>query len=183
MEVKKELEKKDIKIVNVNKSFDGVQILSIFLFNQRKVKMDKLISLVATLVLLGLYKILEYFHLFKTLQLILVFLMICAFCYGISPIFKIFGLFNNDTTSNNNNDNCKETKKQEEDIEREEQEEDIENSRMSSESEFYLKKALNIPNFRELRISEEKMDKSTLERIKRVKEEYGIKPNEKTEKK
>ena len=47
--------------------------------------MDKLISLVATLVLLGLYKILEYFHLFKTLQLILVFLMICAFCYGISP--------------------------------------------------------------------------------------------------
>ena len=27
MEVKKELEKKDIKIVNVNKSFDGVQIL------------------------------------------------------------------------------------------------------------------------------------------------------------
>ena len=136
--------------------------------------MDKLISLVATLVLLGLYKILEYFHLFKTLQLILVFLMICAFCYGISPIFKIFGLFNNDTTSNNNNDNCKETKKQEE---------DIENSRMSSESEFYLKKALNIPNFRELRISEEKMDKSTLERIKRVKEEYDIKPNEKTEKK
>ena len=61
--------------------------------------MDKLISLVATLLLLGLYKILEYFHLFKTLQLILVFLMICAFCYGISPIFKIFGLFNNDTTS------------------------------------------------------------------------------------
>ena len=154
--------------------------------------MDKLISLVATLVLLGLYKILEYFHLFKTLQLILVFLMICTFCYGISPIFKIFGLFDNGTTSNNNNDNCKETKKQEEDKKREEQEEEkeMEKARLTSESKFNLKNELNLPNFREVRIPEEKMDKSTLEMIKRLKEKYGIKPkeevvtpDEKTEKK
>ena len=47
--------------------------------------MNKLISLAATLVLLGLYKILEHFHLFNFLQIILVFLMFAAFLYGISP--------------------------------------------------------------------------------------------------
>ena len=156
--------------------------------------MDKLISLVATLVLLGLYKILEYFHLFKTLQLILVFLMICAFCYGISPIFKIFGLFNNDTTSNNNNDNCKETKKQEEDKKREEQEEEeekeMEKARLTSESKFNLKNELNLPNFREVRIPNAESKKALFEMIQDLKEEYGIKPkeevvtpDEKTEKK
>ena len=154
--------------------------------------MDKLISLAIVLLLYGICEILEHFHLFKTLQLILVFLMICAFCYGISPIFKIFGLFNNDTTSNNNNDNCKETKKQEEDKEREEQEEEkeMEKARFTSESLFNLEKELNIPNFREVRIPNAESKKALFEMIQDVKEKYGIKPkeevvtpDEKTEKK
>lgn len=55
--------------------------------------MNKLISLAATLVLLGLYKILEYFHLFRPVQVLLALLMFGTFCYGISPILKFFGLF------------------------------------------------------------------------------------------
>ena len=55
--------------------------------------MNKLISLAATLVLLELYKILEYFHLFRPVQVLLALLMFGTFCYGISPILKFFGLF------------------------------------------------------------------------------------------
>ncbi|MBF1202350.1 MAG: hypothetical protein HXM14_09170 [Fusobacterium periodonticum] len=55
--------------------------------------MNKLISLAATLVLLGLYKILEYFNLFRPVQVLLALLMFGTFCYGISPILKFFGLF------------------------------------------------------------------------------------------
>ena len=47
--------------------------------------MDKLISLAIVLLLYGICKILEHFHLFNFLQIILVFLMFFAFLYGISP--------------------------------------------------------------------------------------------------
>ena len=47
--------------------------------------MDKLISLAIVLLLYGICEILEHFHLFNFLQIILVFLMFFAFLYGISP--------------------------------------------------------------------------------------------------
>ena len=47
--------------------------------------MDKLISLAIVLLLYGICKILEHFHLFNFLQIILVFFMFATFLYGISP--------------------------------------------------------------------------------------------------
>ena len=47
--------------------------------------MDKLISLAIALLLYGICEILEHFHLFNFLQIILIFLMFAAFLYGISP--------------------------------------------------------------------------------------------------
>ena len=60
--------------------------------------MDKLISLGIALTSFVFYKILEYFHLFRFLQVILALLMFVAICYGISPILKLFGFFAFDFT-------------------------------------------------------------------------------------
>ena len=58
-------------------------------------------------------------------------------------------------------------------------EKDMENSRMSSESEFYLEKALNIPNFRNVKIPKEEMKEAVFNRIEAVRKEHNIKPKEK----
>ena len=53
-------------------------------------KMNKLISLGVAGLLLAVYKILEYFHLFRIVQVILALAIFVALCYGLSPIFNFF---------------------------------------------------------------------------------------------
>lgn len=52
--------------------------------------MNKLISLGVAGLLLAVYKILEYFHLFRIVQVILALAIFVALCYGLSPIFNFF---------------------------------------------------------------------------------------------
>ena len=52
--------------------------------------MNKLISLGVAGLLLAVYKILEYFHLFRIVQVILALTIFVALCYGLSPIFNFF---------------------------------------------------------------------------------------------
>ena len=52
--------------------------------------MNKLISLGVAGLLLAVYKILEYFHLFRIVQVILALAIFVALSYGLSPIFNFF---------------------------------------------------------------------------------------------
>lgn len=52
--------------------------------------MNKLISLGVAGLLLAVYKILEYFHLFRIVQVILALTIFVALCYELSPIFNFF---------------------------------------------------------------------------------------------
>lgn len=52
--------------------------------------MNKLIFLGVAGLLLAVYKILEYFHLFRIVQVILALTIFVALCYGLSPIFNFF---------------------------------------------------------------------------------------------
>ena len=52
--------------------------------------MNKLMSLGVAGLLLVVYKILEYFHLFRIVQVILALAIFVALCYGLSPIFNFF---------------------------------------------------------------------------------------------
>ena len=52
--------------------------------------MNKLISLDVAGLLLAVYKILEYFHLFRIVQVILALAIFVALSYGLSPIFNFF---------------------------------------------------------------------------------------------
>ena len=122
--------------------------------------MDKLISLGIALTSFVFYKILEYFHLFRFLQVILALLMFVAICYGISPILKLFTFDFTDSFSFSSTSEKEKEKKRKEDLEKAKKD--------SVEMEYKTKKS-ELEWMRNAGMSQKEYDKH----MKDLNNEYG----------